>query len=115
MQNFPGDVLVYVNETCVLGYKQDEIIRLFQVIPVGMTVQLQVCRGYPLLFDPADPANDFVVQDAYLNTMDDDAWSKPPKAPPSTSHHWSTDENHHAPIGQNGGTSYNWWACHSFC
>jgi len=60
-----GDVLVFVNETCVLGYKQSEIVRLFQTIPVGMTVRLHVCRGYPLLFDPHDPQNNFVIQDAY--------------------------------------------------
>lgn len=60
-----GDVLVHVNETCVLGYTQDEIIRLFQLIPTGMSVNLQICRGYPLFFDPNDPTNDFVMQDAY--------------------------------------------------
>lgn len=57
--------MVYVNDNCVLGFKQDEIIRLFQSVSVGMPVGLQVCRGYPLLFDPTDPTNDFVTQDAY--------------------------------------------------
>ncbi|KRX92729.1 Membrane-associated guanylate kinase, WW and PDZ domain-containing protein 2 [Trichinella pseudospiralis] len=60
-----GDILVHVNEICVLGYTQDEVIRVFQTIAVGQQVELQVCRGYPLLFDPSDPANDFVTQDAY--------------------------------------------------
>uniref|UniRef100_A0A5S6R650 Membrane-associated guanylate kinase, WW and PDZ domain-containing protein 2 n=1 Tax=Trichuris muris TaxID=70415 RepID=A0A5S6R650_TRIMR len=65
-----GDILVYVNDTCVLGYTQDDVIRVFQQIPVGQQVTLQVCRGYPLLFDPCDPGTDFVTQNAYRGTYD---------------------------------------------
>ncbi|KFD65425.1 hypothetical protein M514_03814 [Trichuris suis] len=65
-----GDVLVFVNDTCVLGYSQDEVIRVFQMISVGQQVTLQVCRGYPLLFDPCDPSTDFVTQNAYRDTYD---------------------------------------------
>lgn len=50
-----GDVIVYVNDTCVLGYTHNEIVRLFQSIGIGSTVTLEVCRGYPLPFDPNDP------------------------------------------------------------
>uniref|UniRef100_A0A915I3D2 Uncharacterized protein n=1 Tax=Romanomermis culicivorax TaxID=13658 RepID=A0A915I3D2_ROMCU len=71
-----GDVLVHVNETCVLGYTQDDIIRLFQLIPAGISVNLQICRGYPLFFDPNDPTNDFVMQDAYSSNG-----FSPPAAP----------------------------------
>ncbi|OUC39868.1 PDZ/DHR/GLGF domain protein, partial [Trichinella nativa] len=67
-----GDILVHVNEICVLGYTQDEVIRVFQTIAVGQQVELQVCRGYPLLFDPSDPANDFVTQDAYSSVSGSD-------------------------------------------
>lgn len=42
---------MYINRECVLGYRQEQIIRLFQSIPAGKLVNIQICRGYPLLFD----------------------------------------------------------------
>lgn len=56
-----GDVIVYVNDTCVLGYTHIQIVRLFQSINVGSTVSLEVCRGYPLPFDPNDPNTEVVT------------------------------------------------------
>lgn len=56
-----GDVIVYVNDTCVLGYTHNQIVRLFQSISVGSTVSLEVCRGYPLPFDPNDPNTEVVT------------------------------------------------------
>nr|XP_042895445.1 membrane-associated guanylate kinase, WW and PDZ domain-containing protein 3 isoform X1 [Parasteatoda tepidariorum]XP_042895446.1 membrane-associated guanylate kinase, WW and PDZ domain-containing protein 3 isoform X2 [Parasteatoda tepidariorum] len=56
-----GDVLVRVNGECVLGYTHQNIIALFQTIPAGEVVQLEVCRGYPLPFDPSDPNTEIVT------------------------------------------------------
>lgn len=56
-----GDVIVFVNDTCVLGYTHNQIVRLFQYISVGSTVSLEVCRGYPLPFDPNDPNTEVVT------------------------------------------------------
>ena len=50
-----GDVLVYVNNECVLGYTHQDVVEIFQSIPVGNYVELTVCRGYPLSIDPNDP------------------------------------------------------------
>jgi C-terminal processing protease CtpA/Prc len=50
-----GDVLVYVNNECVLGYTHQDVVEIFQSIPVGNFVELTVCRGYPLSIDPNDP------------------------------------------------------------
>jgi C-terminal processing protease CtpA/Prc len=50
-----GDVLVYVNNECVLGYTHQNVVEIFQSIPVGQLVELTVCRGYPLSIDPNDP------------------------------------------------------------
>lgn len=50
-----GDVLVYVNRTCVLGYTHQDVVTLFQTMSPGDSVQLEVCRGYPLPFDLSDP------------------------------------------------------------
>lgn len=50
-----GDILVYVNDTCVLGFSHHEMVNVFQSILPGETVTLEVCRGYPLPFDPNDP------------------------------------------------------------
>jgi len=56
-----GDVLVYVDGQCVLGYSHQDIIRLFQSIPVGETVTIDICRGYPLPFNPDDPNNEIIT------------------------------------------------------
>ncbi|XP_073812064.1 membrane associated guanylate kinase, WW and PDZ domain containing protein magi [Musca autumnalis] len=56
-----GDVLVYVNDTCVLGFSHHEMVNIFQSIMVGDTVTLEVCRGYPLPFDPNDPNTEVVT------------------------------------------------------
>jgi atrophin-1 interacting protein 3 (BAI1-associated protein 1) len=50
-----GDVLVYVNNECVLGYTHQNVVEIFQSIPIGQFVELTVCRGYPLSIDPNDP------------------------------------------------------------
>lgn len=56
-----GDVLVYVNETCVLGFTHHDMVSVFQSISPGETVKLDVCRGYPLPFDPNDPNTEVVT------------------------------------------------------
>lgn len=40
-----GDILVYVNDTCVLGFTHHEMVNVFQSILPGETVTLEVCRG----------------------------------------------------------------------
>ncbi len=54
-----GDVLVYVNDTCVLGFTHHDMVSMFQSIATGELVALEVCRGYPLPFDPDDPVSSF--------------------------------------------------------
>ncbi|XP_060651326.1 membrane-associated guanylate kinase, WW and PDZ domain-containing protein 2 [Drosophila nasuta] len=56
-----GDVLVYVNDTCVLGYTHHDMVNIFQSILPGDTAALEVCRGYPLPFDPNDPNTEVVT------------------------------------------------------
>ncbi|XP_037918553.1 membrane-associated guanylate kinase, WW and PDZ domain-containing protein 1-like isoform X2 [Hermetia illucens] len=56
-----GDILVYVNDTCVLGFTHHEMVNVFQSILPGETVTLEVCRGYPLPFDPNDPNTEVVT------------------------------------------------------
>ena len=58
---FAGDVLVYVNDTCVLGYTHADVVTMFQGIDAGHHVYLEVCRGYPLPFDPNDPNTEIVT------------------------------------------------------
>lgn len=53
--------MVYINDQCVLGYSHQDIIALFQSIPIGNSVSLEVCRGYPLPFDPDDPNNEIIT------------------------------------------------------
>ncbi|XP_031777557.1 membrane-associated guanylate kinase, WW and PDZ domain-containing protein 1 isoform X3 [Nasonia vitripennis] len=64
-----GDVLVYVNDTCVLGFTHNEMVNVFKSIASGETVSLDVCRGYPLPFDPNDPNTEVVTTNA-INAPD---------------------------------------------
>ncbi|XP_061085844.1 LOW QUALITY PROTEIN: membrane-associated guanylate kinase, WW and PDZ domain-containing protein 2-like [Conger conger] len=50
-----GDVIVYINEVCVLGTTHADVVKLFQSVPIGQSVTLVLCRGYPLPYDPEDP------------------------------------------------------------
>ncbi|XP_042198034.1 membrane-associated guanylate kinase, WW and PDZ domain-containing protein 3a isoform X3 [Callorhinchus milii] len=54
----PGDVIVYINSTCVLGQTHADVVQLFQSVPINQTVRLILCRGYPLPSDAEDPTID---------------------------------------------------------
>uniref|UniRef100_A0A8C5W7X1 Membrane-associated guanylate kinase, WW and PDZ domain-containing protein 1 n=1 Tax=Leptobrachium leishanense TaxID=445787 RepID=A0A8C5W7X1_9ANUR len=62
-----GDVIVSVNETCVLGYTHAQVVKIFQSIPIGESVDLELCRGYPLPFDPDDPNTSLVTSVAIMD------------------------------------------------
>uniref|UniRef100_A0A8C4Q6D6 Uncharacterized protein n=1 Tax=Eptatretus burgeri TaxID=7764 RepID=A0A8C4Q6D6_EPTBU len=47
-----GDTIVAVDGMCVLGRSQADVVRIFQAIPIGSCVSLELCRGYPLPQDP---------------------------------------------------------------
>uniref|UniRef100_A0A6Q2ZIN5 Membrane-associated guanylate kinase, WW and PDZ domain-containing protein 2 n=1 Tax=Esox lucius TaxID=8010 RepID=A0A6Q2ZIN5_ESOLU len=51
-----GDVIVYINDICCLGTTHADVVKLFQSVPIGQSVTLVLCRGYPLPFDPEDPS-----------------------------------------------------------
>uniref|UniRef100_A0A671QSP8 Membrane-associated guanylate kinase, WW and PDZ domain-containing protein 2-like n=1 Tax=Sinocyclocheilus anshuiensis TaxID=1608454 RepID=A0A671QSP8_9TELE len=52
-----GDVIVYINDVCVLGTTHADVVKLFQLVPIGQSVTLVLCRGYPLPYDPEDAAS----------------------------------------------------------
>lgn len=47
----PADILVYVNDTCVLGYSHKDVVEMLKAIPIGHTVDIMVRRGYPMLYN----------------------------------------------------------------
>ncbi|XP_056414289.1 membrane-associated guanylate kinase, WW and PDZ domain-containing protein 3 isoform X2 [Hyla sarda] len=57
----PGDVIVDINGTCVLGHTHAEVVQMFQLIPINQYVNMTLCRGYPLPEDSDDPVNDIVA------------------------------------------------------
>ncbi|KAM4613161.1 membrane-associated guanylate kinase, WW and PDZ domain-containing protein 1b isoform 3-T3 [Polymixia lowei] len=65
-----GDVIVSVNDTCVLGYTHAQVVKIFQSIQIGSMVNLELCRGYPLPFDPDDPNTSLVTSVAILDNKD---------------------------------------------
>ncbi|XP_062315119.1 membrane-associated guanylate kinase, WW and PDZ domain-containing protein 1-like isoform X5 [Osmerus eperlanus] len=62
-----GDVIVSVNDTIVLGYTHAQVVKIFQSIPIGSMVDLALCRGYPLPFDPDDPNTSLVTSVAIVD------------------------------------------------
>uniref|UniRef100_A0AAY4CET5 Membrane-associated guanylate kinase, WW and PDZ domain-containing protein 1 n=1 Tax=Denticeps clupeoides TaxID=299321 RepID=A0AAY4CET5_9TELE len=56
-----GDVLVYINDVCVLGTTHADVVKLFQSVPIGQSVTLVLCRGYPLPYDPEDPSSSIIA------------------------------------------------------
>jgi endothelial cell adhesion protein len=60
-------VIVSVNDTIVLGYTHAQVVKIFQSIPIGSMVDLALCRGYPLPFDPDDPNTSLVTSVAILD------------------------------------------------
>ncbi|XP_058272821.1 membrane-associated guanylate kinase, WW and PDZ domain-containing protein 2a isoform X14 [Hemibagrus wyckioides] len=55
-----GDVIVYINEVCVLGTTHADVVKLFQSVPIGQSVTLALCRGYPLPYDAEDSGNTMI-------------------------------------------------------
>ncbi|XP_075709960.1 membrane-associated guanylate kinase, WW and PDZ domain-containing protein 3 isoform X2 [Rhinoderma darwinii] len=57
----PGDVIVDINGTCVLGHTHAEVVQMFQLILINQYVNMTLCRGYPLPEDSDDPVADIVT------------------------------------------------------
>lgn len=49
---FLADLLVYINDVCVLGVSHKEVVEMLKSVPVGHSVDIEVRRGYPLLYNP---------------------------------------------------------------
>ncbi|CAF2041366.1 unnamed protein product [Rotaria magnacalcarata] len=55
-----GDILVYINDAYVLGYSHKDVVKIFKSLSVGDTIDITVCRGYPLAINLNDPQIDLV-------------------------------------------------------
>ncbi|XP_069798013.1 membrane-associated guanylate kinase, WW and PDZ domain-containing protein 3a isoform X2 [Narcine bancroftii] len=64
-----GDVIVYINSTCVLGQTHADVVQLFQSVPINQTVKLILCRGYPLPVDTPVPNIDVVSATPILDGL----------------------------------------------
>ncbi|XP_018608490.1 membrane-associated guanylate kinase, WW and PDZ domain-containing protein 1-like isoform X3 [Scleropages formosus] len=47
-----ADILVYINDTCVLGMSHKEVVEMLKSVPVGGSVDVVLRRGYPMLYNP---------------------------------------------------------------
>ncbi|XP_053511977.1 membrane-associated guanylate kinase, WW and PDZ domain-containing protein 3 isoform X4 [Artibeus jamaicensis] len=63
----PGDVIVDINGSCVLGHTHADVVQMFQLVPVNQYVNLTLCRGYPLPDDSEDPVVDMVAATPVIN------------------------------------------------
>nr|XP_033774166.1 membrane-associated guanylate kinase, WW and PDZ domain-containing protein 3 isoform X3 [Geotrypetes seraphini] len=63
----PGDVIVDINGTCVLGHTHAEVVQMFQLIPINQFVNMTLCRGYPLPDDIEDPVADMITSIPIVN------------------------------------------------
>ncbi|XP_041859206.1 membrane-associated guanylate kinase, WW and PDZ domain-containing protein 3 isoform X2 [Melanotaenia boesemani] len=46
-----ADILVYINDVCVLGVSHKEVVQMLKSVPVGHSVDIEVRRGYPMLYN----------------------------------------------------------------
>uniref|UniRef100_A0A8C2X8F0 MAGI family member, X-linked b n=1 Tax=Cyclopterus lumpus TaxID=8103 RepID=A0A8C2X8F0_CYCLU len=46
-----ADILVYINDVCVLGVSHKEVVEMLKSVPVGHSVDVEVKRGYPMLYN----------------------------------------------------------------
>lgn len=54
--SLPGDVIVEINGTCVLGKTHADVVQMFQSVAVNQYVDMVLCQGYPLPEDARDEA-----------------------------------------------------------
>ncbi|XP_035377768.1 LOW QUALITY PROTEIN: membrane-associated guanylate kinase, WW and PDZ domain-containing protein 1 [Electrophorus electricus] len=47
-----ADILVYINDTCVLGMSHKEVVEILKAVPMGHSVDVVLRRGYPMLYNP---------------------------------------------------------------
>ncbi|KAL1020989.1 hypothetical protein UPYG_G00007320 [Umbra pygmaea] len=47
-----ADILVYINDVCVLGTSHREVVEMLKAVPVGHSVDVVTRRGYPMLYNP---------------------------------------------------------------
>lgn len=48
----PADILVYINDSCVLGRSHKEVVEMLKSVPMGQSVDVVLRRGYPMLYNP---------------------------------------------------------------
>ncbi|KAI1891195.1 hypothetical protein AGOR_G00162450 [Albula goreensis] len=70
-----ADILVYINDTCVLGMSHKEVVEMLKSVPVGHSVDVVLRRGYPMLYNP-----DGCPKQPHPVSMD----SRDPAPPPTT-------------------------------
>ncbi|XP_070767057.1 membrane-associated guanylate kinase, WW and PDZ domain-containing protein 3 [Enoplosus armatus] len=47
-----ADILVYINDSCVLGRSHKEVVEMLMSVPMGQSVDVVLRRGYPMLYNP---------------------------------------------------------------
>ncbi|XP_034392204.1 membrane-associated guanylate kinase, WW and PDZ domain-containing protein 2 isoform X2 [Cyclopterus lumpus] len=47
-----ADILVYINDSCVLGRSHKEVVEMLKAVPMGQSVDVVLRRGYPMLYNP---------------------------------------------------------------
>ncbi|XP_072537936.1 membrane-associated guanylate kinase, WW and PDZ domain-containing protein 3 isoform X3 [Salminus brasiliensis] len=47
-----ADILVYINDLCVLGMSHKEVVEMLKAVPMGHSVDVVLRRGYPMLYNP---------------------------------------------------------------
>ena len=82
-------------DQCVLGYTHHDMVNMFQSIAPGQAVALEVCRGYPLPFDPNDPNTEIVTTVAVAQQDGNKGPSRPGSADLLMHQGSSSSEHHH--------------------
>lgn len=88
-----ADILVYIDDVCVLGVSHKEAVAMLKSVPVGRGVDIEVRRGYPMLFNPdgrlKQPSPRLLDSEGHIlppTTTQPQSLHQPPRLPAATPH-----------------------------
>ncbi|KAF5893957.1 membrane-associated guanylate kinase, WW and PDZ domain-containing protein 1-like isoform X1, partial [Clarias magur] len=80
-----ADILVYINDTSVLGLSHKEVVEMLKAVPMGHSVDVVLRRGYPMLYNP----------DGCPKTSLSSPSDPSPGSAPAKSHNLNRSTSHH--------------------
>ncbi|XP_062398008.1 membrane-associated guanylate kinase, WW and PDZ domain-containing protein 1-like [Sardina pilchardus] len=98
-----ADLLVYINDTSVLGFSHKEVVEMLKSVPMGHSVDVVVRRGYPMLYNPDGcPKNPQQLTAPPPDSAGGAAQPQHQGHPSEARHHHHHHHHHHHQMGHLG-------------